>query len=122
MKNKNVKGLILFLACGIFVLGVTRVLPVVLKPWRFSVDYGIFGVALPVAAFVMPNKWSRLTLFGCALLVLSAHSGGVQWYSLLALPLLALYNGKRGNANLKYLFYLYFPLHLIVIWILAIFL
>lgn len=122
LENKNAKSLVLFFVCGVFVLFVTRVLPVILKPWRFSVDYGIYGVALPVAVFIMPTKWSKLAGLACAMLVLSAHYGGVQWYSFLALLLLALYNGKRGSAKLKYLFYLYFPLHLIVIWTLANFL
>lgn len=122
LKNKDAKSLILFFGCGFFVIFVTRVLPVALKPWRFSVDYGIYGVALPVAVFIMPNKWSKLAGLACAMLVLSAHYGGVQWYSFMALPLLAWYNGKRGSAKFKYLFYLYFPLHLIVIWTLASFL
>lgn len=119
LKNKNVKSQILFFVCGVFVLFVTCVLPVVLKQWRFSVDYGIWGVALPVAVFIMPDKRSKLLGLGGVMLVLSAESGVVQWYSFFALPLLALYNGKRGGVNLKYLFYLYFPLHLIVIWTLA---
>ena len=38
-----------------------------------------------------------------------------QWYSLLALPLLALYSGARGKGNYKYLFYIYYPLHLVAI-------
>ena len=33
-------------------------------------------------------------------------------FSLLAIPLLALYNGSRGKWKLKYLFYIYYPLHL----------
>ena len=42
----------------------------------------------------------------------------VQWFSLLSLPLLALYNGSRGKWKLKWLFYVYYPLHLVVIWLL----
>ena len=32
-----------------------------------------------------------------------------------ALLPLALYNGTRGKAKLKYFFYIYYPLHLVVI-------
>jgi hypothetical protein len=32
---------------------------------------------------------------------------------------LALYSGKRGKLHLKYLFYIYYPAHLIVIQVLA---
>ncbi len=38
-----------------------------------------------------------------------------QWMMIAALPLIALYNGERGNYSLKYLFYAFYPLH---IWIL----
>ena len=41
--------------------------------------------------------------------------GGIQWYSLLALPLLALYRGQRGTYRLKYLFYAYYPIHLMIL-------
>ena len=30
----------------------------------------------------------------------------------MTLPLLALYSGQRGKGNYKYLFYIYYPLHL----------
>ena len=42
--------------------------------------------------------------------------GAIQWCSLLTLPLLALYNGQRGKGQMKYFFYLYYPLHLAVIY------
>ena len=41
----------------------------------------------------------------------------VQWYCLLSLVVLFLYNGKKGKYDLKYLFYLYYPLHLILMYI-----
>ena len=36
--------------------------------------------------------------------------------SLLTLPLLALYDGRRGKWRMKYFFYGYYPLHLAVIY------
>ncbi len=43
----------------------------------------------------------------------------LQLYSLLAIPFLIIYNGKKGYNKewIKYLFYLYFPLHLIVLYL-----
>ena len=38
-----------------------------------------------------------------------------QWMMIAALPFMILYNGKRGQYSLKYLFYAFYPLH---IWIL----
>ena len=36
-------------------------------------------------------------------------------FALAEMPLLALYSGERGRLRLKYLFYIYYPLHLIVL-------
>ena len=60
------------------------------------------------------SKLPVLMLFA-GLLFLAADFGGVQYYSLLAIPLLLLYSGKRGKANLKYFFYIFYPVHLAVL-------
>lgn len=95
----------------------------------FSVDYGILGVMTPVVTslFMMPKdappeykRFDELPVHvaacGIALLLLSGMGRGIQSYSLLALPLLLLYSGKRGKLHLKYFFYLFYPLHLVLIW------
>lgn len=41
--------------------------------------------------------------------------GAIQMFTALTIPLLKLYNGNRGKwKGMKYLFYLYYPLHLII--------
>ena len=35
---------------------------------------------------------------------------------MLALPLIALYNGQRGKLRLGWMFYLYYPLHLVILY------
>ena len=67
---------------------------------------------LPVLVFWGQRHWQSLILCAIGLAVLAYESYYLQWYSLLSLPLLALYSGKRGSWKLKYLFYLYYPLHL----------
>ena len=49
------------------------------------------------------------------LLLLAADTGSVQYWSLLALPLLLCYSGRRGKGNLKYFFYIFYPAHLVVL-------
>ena len=66
--------------------------------------------------YLCDSKWKKLTAMTGGLAVIAWMLGGVQWYSLLAIPLLEMYNGKRGYTKLKYLFYVYYPLHLAVIY------
>lgn len=82
----------------------------------FTVDYGFAGVLLPVFIYMGRNKEEKLLLTAAGLAVLAMSVNRIQWYALLSVPLLALYNGSRGKLRMKYLFYLYYPLHLAVIY------
>lgn len=88
----------------------------------FYVDYGFLGVLLPVLIYLGRNKPEKLMLAAAGLTALALTSVKIQWYGLLSLPLLALYNGKRGKHPMKYWFYLYYPLHLVVIFAISVFL
>ncbi len=81
-----------------------------------AVDYGFFGVILPLFAALFENKWARLGAFAAGLAVLCADSHSLQWYSMIAVALLALYNGKPGKYKMKYFFYIFYPLHLAILW------
>ena len=85
----------------------------------FAIDYGIWGILLPVLIFFGRDRLSSLALTAFGLLLLCLQSGGNQWFCLAALPLLALYNGTRGKRPMKYLFYIYYPAHLAVIYLLS---
>ena len=152
----------------------------------FQVDYGLFGVLLPVFAYLpvvfakkidtrnvvhntndnasstieqhrqtqaemqsaalditqstTPNKaqnsapkqrkhiskkmhYIMLACFGVGLMLLCFDvvrpSWNIQWYSLLSLLLLLFYNGKRGKWHMKYLFYIYYPCHILVLYIIG---
>lgn len=43
-----------------------------------------------------------------------------QLYALPALIPINMYNGKRGRFNLKYVFYTFYPVHLLIIWLIMI--
>lgn len=94
-------------------------LPALLPDTDFSIDYGFIGVMIPVLIYLGTNAVSRLVLAGIGLAMLAATLGGIQWYGLLALPLLALYSGRRGKGKLKWLFYLYYPVHLVILYALS---
>lgn len=83
----------------------------------FTIDYGFWGCMLPVfASLPHGTKYDRnqlsITLLGLGLIPLSFSTGQIQCFSFLALPLLYAYSGKRGSRNLKYFFYIFYPVHL----------
>ncbi len=82
-----------------------------------NIDYGFLGILTPVFIYFANSKANKLIACSALLILLGIVMGGVQWYSLFAIPLLALYNEKRGKLNLKYLFYIYYPLHLGIIYL-----
>ncbi len=90
-------------------------LPQLLPGTDYRIDYGMMGILLPALIFMGQTKAQKLLLTAAGLCLLAIQQTSVQWFSLAALPLLALYNGKRGKWNLKYLFYIYYPLHLVVL-------
>ena len=87
-------------------------LPELLPGTDFGVDYGIAGVLLPVLVYFGREKTKYLT---AGLILLGFGYGGIQWAALAAVPLLGMYNGQRGEKNLGKWFYLYYPLHLLVL-------
>ena len=93
-----------------------EVLPGLLPGTDFAIDYGFCGVLLPVLAFFGKDLRERVLLMGAGLVLLSLDFGGIQWWSLAALPLLAMYNGRRGKLRMGRFFYFYYPLHLAAIY------
>ena len=99
------------------VYGICEILPGYIdRSLDFCVDYGFWGVMLPLCAAAFTGKYARLAAFALGLLALCLSLGGLQYYALFSLPLLLFYNGQRGRRKLKYLFYLYYPLHLAVLY------
>ena len=109
-----------YLALGLTsVYFITEVLPVILKGTDFYVDYGFFGAMLPVFVFMADGGCKKIVSVSLALVLLSFSLNGIQWFSLFSIPLLAIYNGKKGKLNMKNLFYIYYPVHLAVIYFIS---
>lgn len=96
---------------------VTELVPARVKDVSdFAVDYGFWGVMLPVFASVYPeDRQKNICFIALGLIMLCLSIGGLEYWALPALVLLLMYNGQRGKARLKYLFYFYYPLHLAAI-------
>lgn len=112
-QRRNTRSRVLAVAVllGIFFLCV--VLPDLLPGTDFAIDYGIAGVLLPVLVYYGTEKTKYLT---AGLILLGFGYGGLQWFALAAVPLLGMYNGQRGEKNIGKWFYLYYPVHLVVIY------
>ncbi len=118
LKKKNILSGVILAADIAVALALCFVVPSFLK--GFHIDYGFFGLLLPIAVYFAPKKSYKLLAAFIVLIPLSFELGGIQWFSLLSVAFIALYNGKRGKLNLKYLFYVFYPLHLAVIYIVKI--
>ncbi|MBQ1976765.1 MAG: hypothetical protein II227_04925, partial [Clostridia bacterium] len=86
-----------------------------------TVDYGFFGILLPVWMCPFEKKSHRLAAFSMGLIALCVYYSypalwSTQTLCLLALPLLLLYNGKPGKYRMKWFFYIFYPAHLALLW------
>lgn len=116
-KKKDVLSAVWLVIGFVGVVGVVKVLPRVIN--GFSIDYNFWGVMLPVLIYLGKNKGQKLLLTTVGLLLLGRAYGTLQLFALFAVPILAVYNGQRGRARIKYLFYVYYPLHLAVIFLIG---
>ena len=125
-KCKKPWGLVASIAGLCFVAVFVFVLPNVLTGTDFEIDYGIWGILIPVLVYYMPSHKWRAGSVSALLLVRAVYYalvpsglGLAQWFSLLAIPLLFLYNGERGKAKMKYVFYIFYPAHLVILYAIA---
>ena len=87
------------------------ILPIIINLTDFK------NVKVPEAVKKIDCHFARMLCFLAGLLYLSfdGNLGIIQFYCLLAFPLVLFYNGKPGTRKLKYLFYIFYPAHLVVI-------
>lgn len=123
IKSRKTGGFLLFGLAVFAVYALTRYL---------NFDYGFLGMLLPLSAYVFETKhstdsdgqdassvgkWAKFLCFTLTLLALAGISGwSVQYFSIFALPILSLYNGQYGSKKFKYWFYVFYPLHLVLIY------
>lgn len=88
----------------------------------FTFDYGIFGVLLPASTLIFNDKRYKLAAFSGVLLVFCLFSMSeipFVWFALISVLLLVLYNEKSGSKRFKYGFYIFYPAHLAVLYLIA---
>ena len=86
-----------------------------------EVDYGFFGIMLPVFTSLYSDKTRRFFMFTAGLIALCLYNvycgSMIQLWSLFTVPILALYNGRPGKYRLKYFFYIFYPAHLAILYL-----
>ena len=116
-KQVLASGLVLALVAASYVL--TRLV---------LVDYGFWGIMMPVFASLFdfhripaPDSLKKLDclpvrvlcmMLAEVMLIITLPEPLFQLPALIAFVLLLLYHGEKGKANLKYFFYVFYPLHL----------
>lgn len=101
------------------VLACTSIILAFVLCMAVDVDYGFFGIMLPVLTSFFDDRGQRFVIFSTALLALCIDMTAgftIQYWSLLTIPIIALYNGKPGRYRLKNFFYIFYPLHLVVLY------
>lgn len=100
----------------------------------FYYSYGFYGAMC--AAFASapssnrlknPPQWLikldtipvRVLCMAIPLFYYSIRSGTIQMFSLLSLVLLLFYSGKKGDYKIKYLFYIFYPAHLLLLYLIS---
>ncbi len=84
-----------------------------------DVDYGAYGVAVIFLLHVFQNKriWLVASFAVITLIFSAVYFVPVQIFSLLALLPIFIYNGRQGP-RFKYLFYIFYPGHLLLLYLL----
>lgn len=82
-------------------------------------DYGMQGILFIVAFYVCRNhRIYQVLLF--LLAYMGATGNQPPLCTLLACILILLYNGKRGKLKLKYFFYVFYPAHIFILYLIQI--
>jgi hypothetical protein len=95
---------------GVLAVCIIGIISVLLKT-----DYSIYGIGMIFAFDFFRDR--RILACGAAGVVNFMMGSGIQGLAILAMPIILAYNGKKG-INLKYLFYSFYPVHLIILYIL----
>lgn len=101
-------GRILILSAGLIVIvGLGAFAEMVLCS-----DYGLGGIVAIVVLYLLRSQ--RMIAFAGAVMVLTIITGDIEMLAMLMLYPIMKYDGTRGK-SLKYIFYVFYPAHLLVL-------
>lgn len=125
INNKTLRARAMAILGLTIALFIGFVCPELFGEHGFVIDYSIWGISLPVLMYFAPNKKARIILLTVFLALMgyatmANNANYIQWWALLSVPFIALYNGERGKAKMKYFFYIFYPLHIVLIFAITI--
>ena len=104
---------------------------IILLSGHGNLEYGLFGVGLILIFYYARNSKAMYITLSAILIIAESVSSGVvsgftieslvQIFSIIALVCIGFYNGDKGKLNLKYFFYLSYPLQFYIIWFISLF-
>lgn len=109
IKNTSLQTGIAFFACLLVLLAG------MLAADFLKTDYGGFGVLTIAMMYLLRESPVSSMLGGCTILTIMSVNEIVAFVDVI---LVKFYNGERG-LNLKFIFYLFYPVHLIVLYLIA---
>ena len=117
IKTKKLWAFLLVIGLIVVIALLNFLLPLAFKKGEFYFDYGFTGIMLAFLIYIPKNyKLKVIFAFIGTILVAIESSYSLQWWSLFSIIILAFYNGKNGKLNIKYLFYIYYPLHFAILY------
>ena len=100
----------------------------------FFIDYGFWGCMLPVFASlcdmrgvglcyecgIYDNYYLRLAFYIPGVVLMCLHSQiAVTFFALFAVAILLFYNERKGKLPLKYFFYVFYPAHMAILYLIS---
>lgn len=110
-KTSTLRWLVATFVKCIVMISVVLVMMIIAE-FIICCDYGAAGVGCIVIMCLLQSN--RELAFGAAVILLGLFSGSIEFFALFMLLLVHFYNGKRG-LPLKYLFYAFYPAHLLIL-------
>lgn len=124
IREKKVLMTVLLIVCTLLL--VSSIVLVDKNTTYFYSNYGIYSIFLPVVMYLVRKYIKQIHLFIniiliCVAMVLMHYFTTyiTQLYGMIACIFILFYNGKKGKLNLKYLFYIFYPLHMVVLYVIA---
>lgn len=102
--------------CGIITILACIGVGAFVAKYILHTDYGAAGVLTIVVMYLLHKKsWMG---FIVAVLVLTLMTNSTELIALIGAVFVCYYNGERGK-NVKYFFYAFYPVHLLLLWLIT---